>query len=87
MLCVCSEHQHRELVECIMSSIFFAMINALNSVNRQQCSYKMVTALVQVQIKLICKCTLASNQARCGHIEYIELLKIFMKFLVSRTSA
>jgi len=43
------------------------MINALNSVNRRLCSYWLVTALVLVQIKLICKCTLASNQARCGH--------------------
>ena len=73
LLCVCSERQHREFkwssrrLSAYLCSYFFAMINALNSVNRQPCSFKLVNALVQVQIKLICKCTVASNQARCGH--------------------
>ena len=70
LLCVCSERQHREFkwssrrLSAYLCSYFFAMINALNSVNRQPCSFKLVNALVQVQIKLICKCTVASNQAR-----------------------
>ena len=86
LLCVCSERQHREFkwssrrLSAYLCSYFFAMINALNSVNRQPCSFKLVNALVQVQIKLICKCTVASNQARCGHISMYVFKSAWWKF-------